>query len=113
MAYQGYGQGADRAAIATLTGLLGLVPDVTIVLDVSPRVAAARLRGRGSAADRYEREDAAFHARVAEGFREIARATPERCVLIPADGTEDAVHAAIMAVVQNLSRAPRGRGQGA
>jgi dTMP kinase len=99
MAYQGYGQGADRAMIATLTGLVGLVPDVTIVLDVSASVAAARLRGRGAAADRYEREDAAFHARVAEGFREIARAAPERCVLVPADGTEDAVHAKVMRTV--------------
>jgi dTMP kinase len=99
MAYQGYGQGADRAMIATLTGLIGLVPDVTVVLDVSATVAAARLRGRGGAADRYEREDAAFHARVAEGFREIARAGPERCVLIGADGGEDAVHAAVMRAV--------------
>jgi dTMP kinase len=104
MAYQGYGQGADRAMIATLTGLVGLVPDVTIVLDVSASVAVERLRGRGAAADRYEREDAAFHARVAEGFREIARAAPERCVLIPADGTEDAVHAEVMQIV-HLSRA--------
>jgi dTMP kinase len=99
MAYQGYGQGADRAMIATLTDLIGLVPDVTIVLDVSPAIAAARLRGRGGAADRYEREDATFHARVAEGFREIARAESERCVLIDADGAEDAVHAEVMRAV--------------
>ena len=99
MAYQGYGQGADRAAIATLTGLVGLVPDVTIVLAVSPAVAAARLRGRGAGADRYEREDAAFHARVAEGFREIVHGAPGRCVLIPADGTETEVHAAVIRAV--------------
>jgi len=96
MAYQGYGQGADRAMIATLTGLIGLVPDVTIVLDVSDVVALARLRGRGGPVDRYERLDAAFHARVNEGFRAIARAAPERCVLIPADGTEADVHTAVM-----------------
>ncbi|HEY1931857.1 MAG TPA: dTMP kinase [Acetobacteraceae bacterium] len=99
MAYQGYGQAADRAMIATLTGLMGLVPDVTIVLDVSAGVAAARLRGRGGAADRYESEGAAFHARVAEGFREIARAEPERCVAIDADGSEVEVHAAVTRAV--------------
>ncbi len=41
MAYQGYGQGADRGTIATLIGLLGIVPDVTLVLDVSEPVAVA------------------------------------------------------------------------
>ena len=99
MAYQGYGQGADRVMIATLTGLIGLVPDVTIVLDVSDAVALGRLRTRGGAADRYERLDAAFHARVNEGFRAIARAAPERCILIAADGSEAEVHAAVMRAV--------------
>ena len=62
-------------------------------------VAVARLRARGGAADRYERLDAAFHARVTEGFRAIARDAPERCVLIDADAAEPAVHAAIMAAL--------------
>jgi dTMP kinase len=96
MAYQGYGQGADRAMIATLTRLVGIVPDVTFVLEVSPAVAAARLAGRGERADRYQAMDAAFHARVADGFRAIARAEPERCVLIDADAPEAMVHAAVM-----------------
>lgn len=100
MAYQGYGQGADRNLIAALTGLLGLVPDVTIVLDVSETVAATRLQNRGAPTDRYERLDAAFHARVNAGFREIARLSPNRCVLVPADGDAAEVHAAIMAALQ-------------
>ena len=96
MAYQGYGQGADRAMIATLTGLMGISPDVTIVLDVAEHVALARRRARGDMADRYERLDAAFHARVKEGFRAIAQAEQQRCVLVPADGTAPEVHAAVM-----------------
>jgi len=99
MAYQGYGQGADRAMIATLTRLMGIAPDVTIVLDVSEPVALARLRARGGTADRYERLDAAFHTRVNEGFRAIARAERERCVLVPADGSAAEVHAAVMRVL--------------
>jgi dTMP kinase len=95
MAYQGYGQGADRSMIAALTGLLGLVPDVTIILDVSDAVATARLIRRGACADRYERLDALFHARANQGFRDIAEAAPERCVLVAGDGTESQVHAAI------------------
>jgi dTMP kinase len=96
MAYQGYGLGADRPTIATLTGLLGIVPDVTLVLDVSDAVAVARQIARGADADRYERLDALFHARVNQGFRDIAAAAPERCVLIAAGGSSDEVQAAIM-----------------
>jgi dTMP kinase len=106
MAYQGYGQGADRAMIATLAGLLGVVPDVTLVLDVSESVAAARLLRRGNDGDRYERLGGSFHARVAEGFREIARGAPDRCVLIAADGSEAAVHAAIMAALRERQAVP-------
>ncbi len=104
MAYQGYGQGADRAMIADLTRMIGLVPDVTFVLDVSAEVVAARLHGRGAAADRYEREGGAFHSRVAVGFREIAHAEPGRCVLIDANRTEVEVHAEMMQAVLGLSR---------
>ncbi|HTB45026.1 MAG TPA: dTMP kinase [Acetobacteraceae bacterium] len=109
MAYQGYGQGADRTMIATLTSLIGLVPDVTIVLDVSDAVALGRLKSRGGASDRYERLDAAFHARVNEGFRAIAGAAPERCVVVPADDSEAGVHAAVMrAVWERLPPVVRG-----
>jgi dTMP kinase len=99
LAYQGYGQGADRAFIGALTGLLSIVPDVTIVLDVAEGVAAERMRRRGGDIDRYERLDAAFHARVRQGFRDIAATDPARCVLLDASGDIQAVHTAIMTAV--------------
>ncbi len=99
MAYQGYGQGGDRAAIATLTDLLGLRPDLTLVLDLDVPDSLSRLAARGTAADRYERLGADFFARVRDGFRAIAAADPARCVLIPADAPPDAVAARVWAVV--------------
>ncbi len=99
MAYQGYGQGADRGRIAQLADMIGLTPDLTLVLDVDPDAAAARLRGRGTRPDRYEAENTEFHARVAAGFRAIAAAASRRCVLLPAGGTVDEVHKAVLAVV--------------
>jgi len=99
MAYQGHGQGAPPGMIATLTGLVGLVPDLTLVLDVSEATAAARLGARGARPDYYERLDPAFHARVRAGFRAIATAEPARCRLIAADGTEAEVHGRIMAAI--------------
>jgi dTMP kinase len=100
MAYQGYGQLADRAAIAQLTALIGVRPDLTLVLDVGEATARTRMIGRGRSPDRYEREGAAFHERVRAGYRAIAAAEPDRCVLIDADGAPDAVHDAIMATVR-------------
>ena len=102
MAYQGYGQGADRGMIAALIGLVGVHPDLTIVLNVSDAVASQRRASRGAVDDRYERLDAAFHARVKLGFREIARAAPERCVVVDADADVDAVHREIMRRVDRL-----------
>lgn len=74
MAYQGAGRGlpmehvrwVNRAA----TG--GLVPDVTLVLDLDPALGRARQAAAGKGADRLEREDAAFHDRVAAAYREAA-----------------------------------------
>lgn len=100
MAYQGYGQGADRDMIATLTTMLDMVPDVTLVLDVSDAVAVQRQMKRGADADRYERLDALFHARVRQGFRDIAAVASERCVLIAGDRSETDVHAAIMTALR-------------
>ena len=74
----------------------GLLPDLTIVLDVSDGVAVQRRVRRGAADDRYERLDAGFHARVKAGFREITHAAPERCTIVDADVDVQAVHLEIM-----------------
>ena len=101
-----YGQGADRRMIAALSRLIGIEPDLTIVLDVTDSVAVSRLLKRGEQANRYERLDAFFHARVNEGFREIARAEPGRCALIAADADEADVLASILAVLQSRLGVP-------
>ena len=99
-AYQVHGQGADPAALATLKTLANPHPDLTLVLDVSEATAASRQAARGRAADRYDRLGPAFHARVAEGFRRIAAAEPQRCVLIDANQDEASVAAAILHAVE-------------
>ncbi len=82
VAYQGYGRGLDlervRAVNEFATG--GLVPDLTILLDVVPDegIAAAT----PEAADRLEREELAFHERIRAGYVEMARREPERFVVV-------------------------------
>jgi dTMP kinase len=99
LAYQGYGQEADRGFIAEQIRLLGVRPDLTLVLDVPDTIARERVRQRGNHADRYEQLDVAFHARVREGFRDIAAAEPNRCVLLDVSADIQAVHTAIMTAV--------------
>ncbi len=99
MVYQGYGLGADRAAIATLSRLIDLVPDLTLVLDVPVATTASRLAARGIAADRYERLGDAFFARVRTGFLAVAEAAPERCAVLSGLGSVDDVAARIWSTV--------------
>jgi dTMP kinase len=98
MAYQGFGQGADRSRIAVLSGLLGIVPDLTLMLDVSEREALERMNDRGRAPDRYDRLGAGFHARVAAGFRTIAAGDPARCRLVDANTDVESVFTRIAAL---------------
>ena len=114
LAYQGYGLGqADSTILAfirTLIGITPLVPDLTLLLDLPPHLARARLRHRGGDADRYERLDDAFHGRVAAGFREIASQEPGRVRLIDASGDADEVQRALLdAVTLRLAAYGRAR----
>lgn len=100
MAYQGWGQGADLAVIARLAAMMPLRPDLTIVIDVPVETSLRRLADRGGDMDRYERLGAPFFARVRDGFLNIAKHAPERCVVISGDRSEDAVAADIAAAVR-------------
>lgn len=102
-AYQGWGQGVP---LDTLDELERIVvgdsrPDLTLMLDVAPEVGLARAHGRGQGADRYEAMDLSFHQRLREGYRAIAEAAPQRCVLIDASGAADTVEDAIRAAVRD------------
>jgi dTMP kinase len=106
MVYQGFALGGDRAAIATLSNMLGLWPDLTIVLDADVPTAVARLRARGAAADRYERLGEAFFFRVREGFLAVAAAEPGRCVVVDAAADTDVVAGRVWGVVQERVSLP-------
>ena len=104
LAYQGYGQGIDKAAITALRQVVlgDFTPDLTLILDVAPETRRARTAGRPGNEDRYERMNEAFHDRVRAGFHAIANAEPKRCVVISADQEIDAVSSAIREAVSAL-----------
>ena len=100
LAYQGYGRGIDRNFIRDLTARVtgGLAPDLTLLLDIDVEVGLGRVSRRG-ARDRLERADRAFHARVREGFAEIARGDQSWHVL-DASAPEDQVAERVWQVVE-------------
>lgn len=104
IAYQGAGRTLSMAEVARLsqwaTG--GLVPDLTVLLDIAPELGLARVDDRTWAAgpDRLEREQPAFHERVREGFRALARQHPERYLVLDASRPVDELAAEIAAAVQ-------------
>ena len=71
MAYQVAGGGLPAAAVAEANRLAttGLVPDITLVLDVPVDVGRQRQRAARKVQDRFERQDDAFHRRVLEAYR--------------------------------------------
>ena len=103
LAYQGFGQGVPRTVFDQLAAvaLEGLVPDLTLVLEIDAAEGLARAAARGDA-NRYEAMDADFHARIRAGFRAIAAAEPGRCVLVDATGGPESVAGAILRAVQAL-----------
>lgn len=106
-AYQGVAGGIDDAAIVALHGFGagGLLPDRTVLLDVSPEQGRRRAATRdGAAADRFAARGEAFHAAVAAAFRRFAAREPERFRVIGADGGVDDVAAAVLAEVADLLR---------
>ena len=84
VAYQGIarGLGLERVLDLNLAAVEGLLPDRTILLEIGPGDAAARV---GGDRDRIEREDDGFHARVADAYRQLAARFAERYVVL--DGT--------------------------
>ncbi|MFN2608224.1 MAG: dTMP kinase [Acidimicrobiales bacterium] len=90
-AYQGWGQGLDLDQLRSVSSWAsgGLEPDLVVLLDVPPDVAAARRAAIRP--DRLEAMGDDFHERVAEGYRALAAADPRRWVVVEGEGDVDEV----------------------
>lgn len=105
-AYQGAAGGTDPALISALEAhiLEDVRPHLTLVFDLPPEVGLERAHARVGGEMRFESKGMAFHTRLREGFRAIAEAEPERCVLVDATQSMDAVEAAVwQAVAERLA----------
>jgi len=103
-AYQGYGRGLPLETLRAINAFAteDLTPDLTVLLEVPPETARERLAARAGT-DRIEAAGAAFHARLAEGFRALAAAEPDRFAVIRTDGAPDEVARAIRTAIERKS----------
>jgi dTMP kinase len=101
MAYQGYGLGLGREPVDRLRELVvgALDPDLTLILDLPVAEGLRRAAGRRDGGERYERMGRDFHQRLREGFLDIARREPGRCVVIDAGGAVEQVQDAVRTAV--------------
>ena len=102
-AYQGGGRGIDAARIAQLEAIVteGLIPDLTLLLDLPVAHGRARANGRG-VADRIEGEDDGFFERVRKVYLARAAAEPKRFRVIDAAQPAQAVLAQAIAAIDGL-----------
>jgi dTMP kinase len=89
-AYQGYGRGLDLTIVKAVNevGMSGLKPDITFLLDMPVEKGLSR---KVKKEDRFEKEVAAFHQRVRDGYLALAKAEPQRWCVIDATKSKEKI----------------------
>lgn len=107
-AYQAAAGGALGEEIETLERLCvgSSGPDLTLILDLPLEAAGGRVRARGGGLDAIEGRGPAYHARVREAFLEIARREPQRCVVLDASLSPEALCEQALVVIDQRLGAP-------
>ncbi|NLC68217.1 MAG: dTMP kinase, partial [Clostridiaceae bacterium] len=102
-AYQGYGRRINPGHIAGVNNiaLQGILPDLTILLDIPPE-AALRRRYKSSGPDRIEQGDMEFYQRVCEGYKALAKLYPDRIKTVNADRNRGEVFNDIKAHIDKI-----------
>lgn len=101
-AYQGGGSGLSDADVLELhrIGSGGVLPDLTVLIEVTAEEAARRIARRDlGEADRIGGRDAAYHARVGAAFARFAAADPARFVRIDGNAPTELTHARIVSAL--------------
>ena len=97
VAYQGAGRvlAPDEVRHISLWATEGLLPHLTVLLDLDPALGRVRLDASRTRYDRLEAEEAAFHERVRAAYLELAAAEPERFLVLDATRPVDELQASI------------------
>ena len=96
LAYQGYGRQLDLAMLKQFNSwaIGNRWPDLVVYIDVPLDILLERLKKREL--DRFEREDRSFFERIAHGFNEMAKAEPDRWLIVDGTPPKDELAATIL-----------------
>lgn len=105
-AYQGGGRGLARETVRRIESIAiaDFKPDLTLILDIDPKIGLERAIKRRGKETRFEEMDIEFHERMRKSFLDIAKRSPDRCVVIDANQDVAAVEEAIFQVVKKRYR---------
>ncbi len=103
VAYQGYGNGIDVAAIKRIGRFAtqGVQPDITFFFDIDAKKGLARLNRKK---DRIERRAISYHNKVRKGYEAIARSEPKRVKLINASQSKEEIFKTVQMYIDRLLR---------
>ena len=100
--YQGATRGDLRAKVDQLhAAMIGREPDLTLIIDVDPKVALARGLARNSGEDRFEDFGLEFQEKLRTGFLKLTQEYPQRCRLVDGNRPTEAVFADVLALAQS------------
>ena len=99
--YQGAARGDLRDLVDDIHArVIGVEPDLTLILDMEPAVALARGLARQSGEDRFEDMGLPFQERLRSGFQALARDFPDRCAMVDANQAPEAIAQDIARIVE-------------
>src|SRR5271155_5737736 len=105
VAYQGAGRGLGWETVLELDRIAchGLIPDLTLCVDIDSETGLSRALARGGVETRLEEQTIEFHHKVREAYHELARRDPRRFHLIDGRGAPDAIAAKVWEQVAPLT----------
>ncbi len=107
-AYQGYGRGLNLESVHRINAIAtsGLVPDLTIVVDIPLEEIVRRKARAGLTFDRMESAGRAFYERVRNGYLDLVRLEPHRFIRVDGTASISSVEEEIWSSLTRLERAP-------
>lgn len=102
LVYQGIGRDNERDLVAAMVmkSCLGVIPDITFLLDLPVDCGLQRIRARKNKT-KFDSESVAFHKRVRDGFLQLCKQQPQRIKLINADRQVEIIAEEIKSVIDN------------
>lgn len=104
LAYQGYARGLGIKEVYEINKYAteGILPELTIYIDVDPNIGLSRIKNNRREVDRLDLEKISFHQKVREGYLEIAKMFSDRIKIVDGNRTAEEIYKDIKKEVLNI-----------